>query len=123
MVEDATHRRLIEVVLGYLEERPEYHTIRARVGDHLPPNPVNGEMPDITAFRRDKFVIFRAFPEEELRGSTFEDLSRAFAHSASFEHIRYHVIVPERCGSEEGLEVARARVREIGIHVDNIWFC
>jgi hypothetical protein len=123
MVEDREQRRLIAVVVGYLGERPEYHTVRARLDGYPPPNPVNGEQPDITAFRRHQFVVFRAYPEEALRGETFDRLSRAFAHSASFEHIRYHVIVPERCGEEAGLEVARRRIEEIGVKVDNIWFC
>jgi hypothetical protein len=122
MSTDAEHSRLVERVLGYLEGRPEYHTIRAQLGDHPHPNPVNGEMPDITAFRKQQFVIFRAFTEPALRGPEFESESRAFARSASFEHVRYHVIVPEKCGADEGLEVARQRVKEIGIHVDNIWF-
>jgi hypothetical protein len=119
---DPDHDRLVERVLGYLEGRPEYHTIRAHLGEYPDPNPVNGEMPDITAFRKERFVIFRAFTEPALRGPQFESESRAFARSASFEHVRYHVIVPEKCGADEGLEIARQRVKEIGIHVDNIWF-
>jgi len=119
---DPEHTRLVERVLGYLEGRPEYHTLRAHLGEYPEPNPVNGKMPDITAFRREKFVIFRAFTEASLRGTPFAEESRAFAHSASFEHVSYHVIVPETCGEEEGLEVARQRVKELGIHVDNIWF-
>jgi hypothetical protein len=123
MFEDREHRRLIAKVVGYLGERPEYHTVRAHLEGYPPPNPVNGEQPDITAFRRNQFVIFRAFPEGALRSESFERLSRAFAHSASFEHIRYHVIVPERCTDEAGLELARRRIQETGVKVDNIWFC
>jgi len=119
---DPEHTRLVERVLAYVEGRPEYHTLRAHLGDHQEPNPVNGKMPDITAFRREKFVIFRAFTEAALRGAPFAEESRAFAHSASFEHVSYHVIVPENCSGEDGLEVARQRVKELGIHVDNIWF-
>ena len=122
MSTDPEHTRLVERVLAYLEGRPEYHTIRAHLGDHPEPNAVNGKIPDITAFRREKFVIFRAFTEKALCGAAFAEESRAFARSASFEHVRYHVIVPENCSGKAGLEVARERVKEIGIHVDNIWF-
>ncbi|RMF83493.1 MAG: hypothetical protein D6739_07115 [Nitrospirae bacterium] len=118
---DPERQRLIEAFLAFLEGRPEYHTIKAAVGDHPRPEPVNGQLPDITAFRRHQFVIFRAFTAEELTGPEFEAPSRAFARCASFEHIRYHAIVPPEVEGEPGRLVALRRAAEIGVRIDNVW--
>ncbi len=118
---DPDRRHLVERIAAYLAERPEYHTIKTGLGEPPYPEPVNGEMPDITAFRRHQFVIFRAFTAEEIASPAFESACRAFAKCAAFEHIRYHAIVPARCGDESGRVVAQREAARLGIRIDNVW--
>jgi len=121
METDPAHLHLVETLATYLGERPEYHTIKTGFGEQPHPEPVNGELPDITAFRRHQFVIFRAFTEAELVGPAFESVCRAFAKCAAFEHIRFHAIVPARCGGEQGRVVAQRQAAALGIRIDNVW--
>lgn len=118
---DPDHRRLVTTLATYLADRPEYHTIKTGFGEPPYPEPVNGELPDITAFRRHQFVIFRAFTEAEIGAADFEEACRAFAKCAAFEHIRFHAIVPARCGDEQGRVVAQRRAAALGIRIDNVW--
>jgi len=121
METDPDHRRLVEALATYLADRPEYHTLKTGFGEPPYPEPVNGELPDITAFRRHQFVIFRAFTEQELADPAFEGVCRAFAKCAAFEHIRFHAIVPARCGEESGRVVAQRRAARLGLRIDNVW--
>ncbi len=121
MAMNPDHLRLVEALAAFLAERPEYHTIKTGFGEPPYPEPVNGELPDITAFRRHQFVIFRAFTEEELGEAVFEDACRAFVKCAAFEHIRFHAIVPARCGDEAGRVVALRQAAALGIRIDNVW--
>ena len=118
---DPDHRDLVTTLATYLADRPEYHTVKTGFGEPPYPEPVNGELPDITAFRRHQFVIFRAFTEQELADPTFEAVCRAFAKCAAFEHIRFHAIVPARCGDEQGRVVAQRQAAELGVRIDNVW--
>jgi len=118
---DADHRRLVERLAPYLAGRPEYHTIKTGLGEPPYPELVNGELPDITAFRRHQFVIFRAFTEQELATPAFAAACDAFGRCAAFEHIRFHAIVPAHCGAESGRVVALRRAAALGIRIDNVW--
>lgn len=118
---DPDHRRLVETLAAFLAARPEYHTIKTGLGAPPHPAPVNGELPDITAFRRHQFVIFRAFTEAELAGPAFAAACGAFGRCATFEHIRFHAIVPARCGNEQGRVVALRQAAALGMRIDNVW--